>query len=173
MPFKTFSDGEVLTEADIDKYWIQQVSVIKTADETVTNSTVLQPDDELILPLLANSQYWLEVFLIYDAIQAADLKLGWSYPTGAVLDWSHGGLRGGATSTVDNISRTYLDETGFPWVGGPNAAAPSIAVVMGEGIMVTSGTAGNLTLRFCQNALSATGTVIKANSLMIAQKLTV
>jgi len=173
MPYKQFSDDEVLTEADMDRFWIQQHSIIKTSDQSVTNSTVLVPDSELTVPILANTQYWLEVFLIYDAIQAADLKLGWAYPAGMTLDWSHGGLRGGATSTVDLISRTYLDETGFPWIGGPAAAAPSIAVVMGEGVVVSSGTAGNLTLRFAQNALSATPTIMKANSLLILQKLTV
>lgn len=173
MPFKQWSDDEVLYDYDMERFWIQQHHVIKTADQTVTNSTVLVPDNELSVPLLANSQYWLEVFLIYDAIQAADLKLGWAYPTSTTLDWSHGGLRGGATSTVDLISRTYLDETGFPWIGGPAAAAPSVAVVMGEGIINTAGTAGNLTLRFAQNALSATGTIMKAGSALIIQKLTV
>src|SRR5688500_8358878 len=129
MPFKQWTDDEVLYDYDMERFWIQQHHVIKTADQTVTNSTVLVPDSELVVPLLANSQYWLEVFLIYDAIQAADLKLGWFYPTSATIDWSHGGLRGGATSTVDLISRTYLDETGFPWIGGPAAASGTVAVV--------------------------------------------
>lgn len=172
MPYKQFTDDEVLTEADMDRFWIQQHSVIKTADQQVVSSTVLVPDDELAVPILANQDYWLEVFLIYDAIQSTDLKLGWSYPAGTTLDWSHGGLRLGATSTVDFVSRTYLDETGFPTIGGPAAAAPSIAVVMGEGVVVSSATAGELRLRFSQNTNTATPTILKANSLLILQKLT-
>ena len=172
MPFKQWTDEEVLTEQDLDRFLIQQISVIKTTNQTVTSSTILVPDNELIVPLLGNSQYWLEVFLIYDAIQAADLKLGWFYPTGATIDWSHGGLRGGATSAVDQISRTYLDETGFPWIGGPSATSGTNAIVIGEGI-ITTASSGNLQLRFCQNTSNATGTVLLANSLIICQKLTV
>lgn len=174
MGFKQFADDEVLTDTDLDRYLIQQISVIKTADESVISSTVLQPDDELILsPLIANSTYFLEFFLIYDAIQTADLKLGWSYPAGAAMHYSHGGLRGGTTATVDQISRTYFDETGFPWIGGPAAASGTNAVVMGEGTISTFAAGGDLTLRWSQNTNIATATVLKANSVLIAQKLTV
>lgn len=173
MGFKQWTDDEVLTEADLDKYLIQQVHMIKTADQTVTSSTILVPDDELAVSLLANTTYWLEFFLIYDAIQAADLKLGWAYPTSAQMHYSHGGLRAGATSTVDQISRTYFPETGFPTIGGPAAASGTNSVVMGEGIVITAGSSGELRLRFAQVTSNATGTVLKANSIIICQKLPV
>lgn len=170
MPFKLFSDGEVLeADDDVDRFWIQQASVIKSADESVTSSAVLQNDDHLVVGLLANSQYWIELFLIYQAGTTEDLALGFSVPSGAALYWTHGGLRGGATGSVDNISRTFLDESGAGWIGGTGANA----VVMGEGRVVTGGSAGNLQLRWAQNTSGGTATIVRAGSILIAQRLTV
>jgi hypothetical protein len=169
MPFKTFVDGAVLqADADVDRFFIQQTHVIKSADESVTSSTTLQNDDQLAVPLLASSHYWIEAFLIYSAATASDLSLAISVPTGAALYWSHGGLRGGATSSVDNISRTFVDETGTGWIGGTGGDA----VVMGEGHVTTGVTAGNLQIRWAQNTSGATATIVKAGSILIAQRLT-
>ncbi|WP_068925045.1 hypothetical protein [Planobispora rosea] len=169
MPFKTFTDGAVLqADADVDRFFIQQVHALKTADESITSSTVLQNDDQLLVPLLANSQYWIELFAIYSAATASDLSITFSVPAGGALYWSHGGLAGGATGSVDRISRNFLDETGSGWIGGTGADA----VVMGEGRVTTGATAGNLQLRWAQNASGATATIVKAGSILIAQRLT-
>ena len=105
MPFHTFVDDESLTASNVNKYWIQQAHIIKSADETVTSSTTFQNDDELLVPLLANTQYWLEFMLIYDGIQAADIKIQWTYPSGTTMDWTHGGL---GTSATSNVGRSRV-----------------------------------------------------------------
>lgn len=171
MPFKDFTDGPVLYAADVNKYWIQQHSIIKSADQTRSNTTTLA-DSELIVPLLANNQYWVEFFLITtNAASTADFKFSWTGPASATFDWSHGGLALSATSSIAQISRLYrsIADTG---TAGVVAGVDSI--IPGYGRVVTSGTAGNLTLNWAQNTLdAANGTTLKANSVLILQRLTV
>lgn len=173
MPFKTFNDDEVLTADVVNRYFIQQHSVIKTADETVVNSATAQNDDELFIPVLANTQYFVEFFIIYDAIQAADIKIMFTAPTGATFDWTHGGLGTSATASVGPVSRNYRTLSDVGTIGGPSSTSGTNAVIPGEGRLVTGASAGTFRFQFGQNTASATGTVVKANSLLIAQRLTV
>jgi hypothetical protein len=173
MPFRTFSEEEVLTAALVNRYWIQQAHVIKTADETVTNSSTVQNDDQLFVPLLANSAYWFECMLIYDGIQAADIKIGFAFPAGASLVWTHGGLDIGSTGLNGEVSRAGRSAaTGD--AGCPNGSTGGTRVYMPvEGRVATSGTAGNLQLQWSQNTANATGTIMGVDSVMIVQRLTV
>ncbi len=173
MPFKQFADGETLTYDVVNRYFVQQTSVIKSADETVTSSTTLQNDDHLSVAVLANSQYFVEFFIIYDAIQAADIKIGWTGPSGATFDWTHGGLALSATSTSGSVSRLYRALGDIGTIGGPSASSGTNAIIPGEGRLVTSGNSGNLQFQWAQNTSSATGAVVKTNSVLIVQRLTV
>lgn len=173
MPFKQFADDEVLTFDVVNRYFVQQTSVIKSADETVTSSTTFQNDDHLLVSVLANSQYFVEFFLIYDAIQAADIKIQWTAPAGATFDWTHGGLGTSATATSGSVSRNYRTISDIGTIGGPAAGAGTNAVIPGEGRLVTSGTAGTFRLQWAQNTSSATGAIVRANSVLIVQRLTV
>lgn len=173
MPFKQFSDDEVLTFDVVNRYFVQQHSVIKPSDETVTSSATLQNDDHLFVPLLANSQYFIEFMLIYDTINTADLQVRFTGPVGCSMDWTHGGLGTSAASSVGSISRNYRNISNIGTIGGPAAALGTVCVAPGEGRVVTTGTAGTLNLQWAQNASIATGTTIKAKSVLIAQRLTV
>ena len=173
MPFRTFSDDEVLTAALVNRYWIQQAHVIKTVDETVTSSNTAQDDNQLVVPLLANSSYWFECFLIYDGIQAADIKIGFVVPAGSFLNWTHGGLDTGSAGINGEVSRANRT-SGNGNAGCPNASTGgNLAYMPVEGRITTAGTAGNLQLQWSQDVANATGTVMKADSVMIVQRLTV
>lgn len=54
--------------------------VRKTADESVTSSTVLQNDDALQFAVDANSKYAILVFLAFEAATLGDFKTGFSFP---------------------------------------------------------------------------------------------
>jgi len=172
MPFKTFVDGQVLTGADVMKYWIQQYSIVKQADEVLISSATVQNDNELIAPLLANSVYWIEIFVIYETIQAADLKVGWSVPAGAAIHWCPNGQDAASTSTVWDILKRERSEANTEIIGGPGAALGTDAIMPGEGYVTTAGTAGNLTFQWAQGTLTATNTTVMANSCLIVQRLT-
>lgn len=180
MPFKQWTDEEVLNDFDLDKYLVQQVSAIKEADESVISSISVQDDNELVVPLLANSRYFVEFFIIYTAIEAADLRIGWSVPTGASMDWTHSGLAGGHptggtdNSAIGRSSRTHLTESEEGWVGGAQDSGSNVinCTVPGEGHVETGGFDGNLQFRWAQWTSNATASIVYANSLIIAQKLT-
>lgn len=167
MPFKTFRDGEVLYAADVNRYWIQQVSVIKPADESLV-STTMQSDDHLVVPLLANTQYWLECLLLYEGGTTGDIKLQWSVPSGAVVEWSHGGLGTSASTSVGNVSRNFSPS---PGTVGALGAGTSLVIPI-EGRVTTGANAGNLQLQWAQNASDTTPTIVKQNSVLILQRLT-
>lgn len=173
MPFRYFNDDEVLTFDVVNRYFVQQHSVIKTTDETVVSSTTAQSDDELFIPVLANTQYFIEFFIIYDAIQAADIKIMFQAPSGSSFDWTHGGLGTSATTSVGPVSRQYRTLADVGTIGGPSSTSGTNAIIPGEGRLVTGANAGNFTFQFGQNTSSTTGTTVKANSILIAQRLTV
>jgi hypothetical protein len=173
MPFKTFADDEVLTFEVVNRYFVQQTSIIKSADETVVNSTSTQNDDELFYSVLPDSQYFVEFFIIYDAIQAADIKIFFTGPAGSTFDWTHGGLALSTTSTSGSVSRLYRSLADVGTIGGPAVGAGTNAIIPGEGRLVTTGTGGNFRFQFAQNTLNATGTIVKANSVLLIQRLTV
>ena len=169
--FKTFATDEVLTAADMTQYLMQQAVIIKGADETVTSSTVLQNDNEFVMAVDANTDYYFESLIIYGADPAADLKCDWDGPTGATLDWCSDGITQSATATLDQVSRTAQTISGTPSHGGITSNA-TFLIAMHKGLLRVGGTAGNLTLTWAQNASSANGTVIKADSFLLLTRVT-
>lgn len=182
MPFKNFVDGSLLTAADVNRYWLQQVHVFKTVDEQVVNSATLQADDELVLPVLANTDYWLECFIKYGAHQDMDFRVMVTVPAGTTIDLLHNGLRTGhdtpyvapVSAGIDVVSRARMQigsSGGTPGGVGTSNAATSICPL--EGRVIVGANAGNLTLVWAQaTALAGSGTVVRAGSLMILQRLT-
>lgn len=182
MPFKQWTDGEVLTESDLDRFLVQQSHVIKTLDESYSSGVggLIQDDNELFIPVLANSHYHLEYMLVYTAKEGEDMEIGWSVPTGSVLEWTHGGLAGGHPSggtdntAIGRISRNKLSTTTQGWIGGVENGSAEVILsgVPGEGHLRTAGTAGNLQFRFGSHFSSAVGIILYAGTTIILQKLT-
>ena len=52
---KTFSTDEVLTASNMTTYLAQQAYLVKSVDETVTSSTTMQDDNELVIAVSANT----------------------------------------------------------------------------------------------------------------------
>jgi len=173
MPFKTFADGEVLTFDVVNRYFVQQHSVIKPADEALLATSTPQNDDHLFFPVLANSQYFVEFFLIYDTRNDADIVITFTGPVGCTMDWTHGGLGTGASSSTGTVSRNYRNITNTGTIGGPAAVLGTFCVIPGEGRVVTGANAGTLNLKWSQVAAIGTATTVKANSVIIAQRLTI
>lgn len=182
MPFRDFVNGSRLDDTDVNRYWLQQAHIIKSVDEQVVNSATLQNDDELVLPLLANTDYWLECFIKYGAHQDMDLKINFSVPSGTTFDLVHNGLRTGHISTdpapvgsgIDTVSRaqfTQASSGGTPGGVGTSNAATVVCPV--EGRIIVGGTAGNIQMTWSQaTALAGSGTIVRAGSCMILQRLT-
>jgi hypothetical protein len=130
--------------------------VAKTADETVTASTVMQNDDILSLPVEANTRYALTLCLMFNAPATPDLKIGWAYPSGTTLKW-HRESTGvtGATKLADALVETDIE---------PIAGDGADDVFVIQGLVTVGSTAGNVTFQWAQNVSDASGTIVRAGS---------
>lgn len=67
------------------------VTIRKTSDETVNNSTTLQNDDALLLAMAANETWFFTVYITNNTSTTANIKFAFTVPTGATLNWGCGG----------------------------------------------------------------------------------
>lgn len=142
--------------------YIQAVS--KTADEEVTNSTTLQNDDHLVLPVAASSRYFFHLFLRVKGDTAnPDIKFGWSLPTGGTMSWL------GAGETQNTAGE--LTESSVETLTIGDISAANIEPVHYVGVVQVGATAGNLQFQFAQNTLDATnGIIVLAGSSLALVK---
>lgn len=154
--------GHKVTIADFDAIGIW---ALKTSNESVTSSTTLQNDDQLVLPVAANAKYTFEMFLVYDGAGAGlgDLKRDFTGPAGIVMNYAnYGPNNSGAGLTQYDVVMDTL--SGVSRVLGTNGATAMTA--QPKGYVATSGTAGNLQFRWAQNVSSATATRVLVGSFM-------
>lgn len=139
-----------------------QLTVIKAAPETVTNSAALQNDNELLFPIGANESWAFRFVVQANAGTQPDIQFAVTAPTGA-------------TCTVG-----VLDAEGAVAVGNLGCGVTS-GLVTGNGTAdvyeitgsVTNGTTpGNVTLQWAQNAANATATTVYAGSYVVATSTT-
>lgn len=150
------------------------VSVTKTVDDTVTNSTTLTDDSELFFSTVAAESVWLiEGLLVYSSNDAnADFK----------FDFSVGGATAYGSFRVDGISSgdvalSTATMTVFNQAN-PSAAQAvagdaggSVRGVNFRGIMKFSSNT-NFRIRFAQNTLTAAKDAkLKAGSILRAKRL--
>jgi len=147
--------------------------VRKTADKTLNNVAVLENDNHLLLALLANEVWQIDIFILCQGDANANIKFGLSYPVGCVIWWGCVGA-GGAVA---------LDTWGATGVGGnqqllaEDAAEPGgITNVSPAGyrfslIVINGANAGNVNLQWCQNLAQVADTTVFENSCLIAHQL--
>lgn len=144
--------------------------VRKTANESVTSSTVLQADDHLFIALEANTIYTMLCFIGYVGNDTGDIKFAWGIPAGTTMDWFaiggdslDAGFAAGATRGETQFFAS-LNQTTNPTGSIDYTASTSSLAVLGIGMVRTTGTAGNLTLNWAQNTSNGTATTVAAGS---------
>lgn len=128
--------------------------VLKTADETVNNSIVLQNDNELVLPVLINQVWDIEMTLFINSSAVADFKWAFTIPAGGALVWWH-------FFTAAN------------WAPATSTDATVASTLAGAGVdqvwncklrYVGAGNAGNVQLQWAQNVAEVSNTNVLKNS---------
>lgn len=141
------------------------VIVSKAATEPLTASTTMQNDDELFASVAANATYSVMLHLFHDADTTGDIKIGWSGPTGATMNWgavvAHVNETSSGTVTAVSMQTRIISETQD--IGG-GASTGTYSVV--HGTLITSSTAGTLNFQWAQRSSSATATNVRAGSLL-------
>ena len=148
------------------------VLVLKTADETVNNSSTPQDDNELLFAVTANKTYFIEMNLLVSAPSAnSDLKIVWSGPSGTTANWGETGTGNAGTwgTPAAAASPAVIRVIGAnPIIGSVNG---TFAINLKGWLFVSSTTTGGFKLTWSQGTATAEDTKILAGSFLRYQKL--
>lgn len=149
--------GVAPTEIDVPVSLV----VLKTADESVTSSTVLQNDDHLLFAVGANEVWEFLIFLRLVAGNITpDFKYAFTVPTGGSIVISGQVHIGAQAVEVDGTTAQI---------------AIALSATQGNmfflGLYIGGANAGNVQLQWAQNTSDAAATTVKTNSFIIAHKL--
>jgi len=143
------------------------LAVRKTADEAI-NSTTLQNDDHLLLPVAVSAVYLVEWWLRIDGPAANDFKYSWTGPASATMVWASLGIN---TGDATNLPPTHQDAPTLATVINHGCAgAGTFTQVRGQGYFVNSTTAGSLQMQWAQVAAAAS-TTVRIGSWLKAQRV--
>lgn len=148
------------------KNCVDETSVVKTADQTITNNATFQNGTNQAFAMAANSSYTLDAAINFTTTSAAaDFKYTFTVPAGAAVYLAAEGPTGANTSTVCNII-----------VSGQTCsllvAANYRGTIRVTGYVRTGGTAGNLQFQFAQNTQTAGQSVTVYQGSMLAYRRT-
>lgn len=172
MVYPTAYAGQRITADQLNA--MQPLYVEKAADQSVTSSTTNTDDTALLLPVEANAKYILTGMLLYSARSDTDIKIGWTAPTSATLDWiAHAQIQGGTTGIASSgivVDRQIQGNSAFP-LGGAAAENTTYMTATVSGRLVTSTTAGDLQLNWAQITSNATASIMRAGSWLMLTRV--
>jgi hypothetical protein len=165
--YRYLTAGTVATTALLDDR--ELLSVTKTSNQIVNNSTVKVTDTHLTLPLAASSTYHVSVMVIVSGPTGADWAQAWTFPTGATgTQFVHGPELPVTSVRSTNIqvrSASLSTALSYGTDGTENSA------IREELWVTTSTTAGSLTLTWAQNAAVVGSTTVRTGSWMTANRV--
>lgn len=142
---------------------VTPIKVVKSASQTVNNSTALVNDTALVITFPPVAASWgFEATIFYTSTTVADIQFAFAADA-AITSYSFFpvGLATGAAGVTGDATfqMTTVLGTGRA-VGGASTNTGCIL----KGRIVTSGAAGNLQLMWAQNTMEATNTQVLAGS---------
>jgi hypothetical protein len=142
------------------------IPLIKTADQSVTSSTVLVDDTHLQFAIGASQAWTFELALATTG--PGFLKLVFTAPTSAAgwwhMDRGVGGASFGTVSRKTTDAATFIDGESQETTATPDTARIG-------GYVLNSTSAGTFKLRWAQVASNGTATVVKKGSWLVAHRL--
>lgn len=135
-------------------------------DQSITNDVILNDITGLTVAVEANSVYKIELFLVYDTGGTPDIQFGLTFPAGATGTW--GASPGRRAADVDADFTAVSIATA---INSGGVAAGTVLSASFRGLLITSGTAGNFVVQFCQATTSATATIVKNDSYIYLTKV--
>lgn len=136
----------------------------KTGNTSRTSTTSATADPHLTFTVEANTVYTLSGFLVYDGLDTADLKFGFTAPAGVTGSW----WPGAADSSMNALAfaprwGALTDVTSSTMAVGTQGAGTILAAEP-RGLVVTAGTPGTFSLVWAQSSSSATATTLRTHS---------
>lgn len=165
------ADEDVLTWDNTLSKWVPATAaaggatvILKTGDESLANSTTLQNDAELLLPLLAGEAWEFTFTIIYFAQTTPDIKFSLVTPALSTIFW---GVLGYATD-LTAMANAFYGSGQVIAMGGRGGY--SIAVL--KGVVANGVNAGNLQLQWAQNVSDAAAVWVYSKSNIVARLVT-
>lgn len=127
-------------------------SAVKTADESVNNTTTLQPDDSLILvDVKSGVTYAFDMsFHVQEAVAGMNFKFAFDIPgAGTLQAWATAVGNFGASSTVAVLTVEVTDETAAAITFADASAARAQVTISG---FLTPAADGNVAFQWAQNS---------------------
>ena len=125
----------------------------KSGDETISSDSTLSNDSDLSVAVAANTGYFLTCFLEVNSGATPDIKVKWSLPSGATLDWV--AEFKGATRIWHNEGTTHAYGT---------SGSDEVVTIVGY-LRIT--TAGTCVLQWAQDVSDPGNTTVKAGSWLV------
>jgi hypothetical protein len=165
--YRYLKAGDVATKATLDDR--ELLAVTKTGNQTVNNTTTKVADTHLTLPVAANAIYHVSLMAIVSGPTGADWSMLWTFPAGATgTQFAHGPELPVTTvraTAIQARSASLSTAMAYGTDGSENSA------IREELWLKTSGTAGNLTLTWAQNAAVAGTTTVYLGSYLTAYRV--
>ncbi len=141
--------------------------IVKLADEDLENSSTLQDDDELVLPMEANKTYQIDLLIITFTDAAPDFQFAFTGPTGCKI--SIGVIAGDGGTTMTNSYKTGTTTT--PAISVIRVSGQGNQIIHIKGSVRVAGSAGDFKLRWAQNTSNAfTTTVVEGSYMKITEQ---
>lgn len=154
------ADNILTTNVNLKLNRADIIPIIKPSDQTVNNSITRINDTALVKAVVANGVYLLEGFLLYQSSTVADMSIEFALPSGASMNWIADGPASTSTTGVVSVTRDALLGISNKILGGIGANA----VALPQGIVTVGANAGNVQLKWAQNALEVSNTIMRAGS---------
>lgn len=171
MAVPVYVAGQILNASDCNNWFIPTAVAIKPSDTGRASTTALANDPDLVLGLSANSTYEITGNIFYDGGTGVgnegDIKYAWAVPTsgsfvGSMIHLNVSGNFAGAFQQIDGDANAGSAQTQGIGV---------IMILTVSGMVTVASTAGNLTFRWAQNTSETTNTHVKANSYLVARRI--
>lgn len=151
----------------------REVFAIKSANESVTSSTTLQDDDHLTVSISATGTYTFDLTLFVAAgDSAADIKAGFTFPTGTCHFVGTGPHTGAITSGTSGVGEYFAitsATSGTSFLGYGISSGATIGIRL-RGVLIATAT-GTLKLQWAQVTSSGTATTVLAGSHMTVNRV--
>jgi hypothetical protein len=134
----------------------------KTANQTITSSTTLTNDTQLVVPVAANNSYSFDLEVWYNGAGpgTGDLKYFFTIPAGATFIAAQLAIANPIALTMGQFTNasaaqiTFCNGTGNPFP------------VRVWGTLVVGATAGNFQYQWAENTSNGTGTTVQSGSTL-------
>lgn len=160
--------ANLAADANTELLKLQPLFARKTGTEPITSNTTLQNDDHLFVSVAASTVYEMSMMLKYDGAAAGDLKIGWSAPAGATLDFTAAAL--GAAAALYTDDQTFVGDLASTPTFGALGASTNCGL-LAHGLLAVGGTAGTFRLTWAQGTSSGTATRLFAGSYLCLRRV--